>query len=100
MRTVASQMKDAEGRSVTIRLGGAAASGEDVVFSASGRVITFYGFLKAYVEGSDDPDTESDDRETRLPDVAEGDAVTAAEHRRRRARDQAAGPLHRGHADP
>ena len=78
MRTVASQMKDAEGRSVTIRLGGAAASGEDVVFSASGRVITFYGFLKAYVEGSDDPDTESDDRETRLPDVAEGDRVSAS----------------------
>src|SRR6478736_6492361 len=78
MRTVASQMKDAEGRSVTIRLGGGAASGEDVVFSASGRVITFHGFLKAYVEGSDDPDTESDDRETRLPNVSEGDAVSAA----------------------
>jgi DNA topoisomerase-1 len=78
MRTVASQMKDAEGRSVTVRLGGAAASGENVVFSASGRVITFHGFLKAYVEGRDDPDTESDDRETRLPNVMEGDAVTAA----------------------
>ncbi len=78
MRTVASQMKDAVGRSVTVRLGGAAASGEDVVFSASGRVITFHGFLKAYVEGRDDPDTESDDRETRLPDVAQGDVVNAA----------------------
>jgi DNA topoisomerase-1 len=78
MRTVASQMKDAEGRSVTVRLGGAATSGEDVVFSASGRVITFHGFLKAYVEGRDDPDTESDDRETRLPNVSEGDSVTAA----------------------
>ena len=78
MRTVASQMKDAEGRSVTIRLGGSASTGEDVVFSASGRVITFHGFLKAYVEGQDDPDTESDDRETRLPAVKEGDAVTAA----------------------
>ncbi|MDX6300759.1 MAG: topoisomerase, partial [Nocardioidaceae bacterium] len=82
MRTVASQMKDAEGRSVTVRLGGAAASGEDVVFSASGRVITFYGFLKAYVEGRDDEgDPEGggpDDRETRLPAVAEGDRVSAA----------------------
>ncbi|HVH95209.1 MAG TPA: type I DNA topoisomerase [Nocardioidaceae bacterium] len=82
MRTVASQMKDAEGRSVTIRLGGAAASGEDVVFSASGRVITFHGFLKAYVEGRDDEgDPEAggpDDRETRLPNVAEGDTVSAA----------------------
>ncbi len=85
MRTVASQMKDAQGQSVTIRLGGAAAGGEDVVFSASGRVITFHGFLKAYVEGRDDegdPDAGGpDDRETRLPKVAEGDAVTAAQLR-------------------
>src|SRR3712207_2245127 len=78
MRTIASQMKDAQGRSVAIRLGGAASTGEDVVFSATGRVITFHGFLKAYVEGSDDPDTESDDSQARLPGVAEGDAVTAA----------------------
>ena len=82
MRTVASQMKDAEGRSVTIRLGGAASTGEDAVFSASGRVITFHGFLKAYVEGRDDDgDSENggpDDRETRLPAVAQGDAVSAA----------------------
>ncbi|HEX6247544.1 MAG TPA: type I DNA topoisomerase, partial [Nocardioidaceae bacterium] len=78
MRTVASQMKDAEGRTVSIRLGGAASTGEDVVFAASGRVITFHGFMKAYVEGSDDPSAESDDRETRLPAVAEGDSVSAA----------------------
>ncbi len=81
MRTVASQMKDAEGRSVTVRLGGAAASGEDVVFSASGRVITFHGFLKAYVEGRDedgDSDSAPDDRETRLPAVEQGDSVSAA----------------------
>ncbi|MGZ4488317.1 MAG: type I DNA topoisomerase [Nocardioides sp.] len=77
MRTVASQMKDAVGQSVTIRLGGAAATGEDVVFSASGRVITFHGFLKAYVEGTDE-DAQKDDAETRLPALAEGDAVTAA----------------------
>jgi DNA topoisomerase-1 len=81
MRTVASQMRDAEGRTVTIRLGGAASSGEDVVFSASGRVITFHGFLKAYVEGRDDegdPESVSDDRETRLPDVTQGETVSAA----------------------
>src|SRR3954466_3390905 len=78
MRTIASQMKDAEGRSVTVRLGGSAATGEDVVFSASGRVITFHGFLKAYVEGRDDPETERDDRETRLPALAEGDPLSAA----------------------
>jgi DNA topoisomerase-1 len=78
MRTIASQMKDAVGQSVSVRLGGTAASGEDVVFAASGRVITFHGFLKAYVEGSDDPERESDDRETRLPALEEGDPVTAA----------------------
>jgi DNA topoisomerase-1 len=79
MRTVASQMKDAEGRSVSVRIGARAGTGEDCEFSASGRVITFHGFLKAYVEGSDDPETERDDRETRLPDVREGDVVTVAE---------------------
>jgi DNA topoisomerase I len=75
MRTVASQMKDAQGRTVTIRLGAHAGSGEDCEFSASGRVITFHGFLRAYVEGADDPEAERDDRETRLPDVSEGDRV-------------------------
>jgi DNA topoisomerase-1 len=40
-------------------------------------VITFHGFLKAYVEGSDD-DSATDDQETRLPNVSEGDAVNAA----------------------
>jgi DNA topoisomerase-1 len=78
MRTVASQMKDAVGQSVTIRLGGAATTGEDVVFSASGRVITFHGFLKAYVEGTDDSATAKDDQETRLPNLQEGDRVSAA----------------------
>jgi DNA topoisomerase-1 len=78
MRTVASQMKDATGQTVSIRLGGAAATGEDVVFSASGRVITFHGFLKAYVEGTDDSSASKDDQETRLPNLVEGDAVSAA----------------------
>ncbi|MFT4084028.1 MAG: type I DNA topoisomerase [Nocardioides sp.] len=78
MRTVASQMRDAVGQSVAIRLGAAAASGEDVVFSATGRVITFHGFLKAYVEGTDHADQRSDDDQTRLPNLVEGDRVTAA----------------------
>ena len=77
MRTVASQMKDATGQSVSIRLGGAAATGEDVVFAASGRVITFHGFLRAYVEGTDEG-AAKDDAETRLPALAQGDAVSAA----------------------
>ncbi|MGH3342168.1 MAG: type I DNA topoisomerase [Carbonactinosporaceae bacterium] len=77
MRTVASQMKDATGQSVTVRLGGRTADGRAVEFSATGRVITFHGFLKAYVEGADDPEAELDDRERRLPRVDEGDRLTA-----------------------
>ncbi|SFC61158.1 DNA topoisomerase-1 [Streptomyces aidingensis] len=76
-RTVASQMKDATGQSVTVRVGGAAADGRDCEFTASGTIITFHGFMKAYVEGSDDPAAELDDRERRLPAVAEGDPLAA-----------------------
>ncbi|MBA3844817.1 MAG: type I DNA topoisomerase, partial [Actinobacteria bacterium] len=79
MRTVASQMRDAEGRSVSVRIGATAATGEHCEFSASGRVITFHGFLKAYVEGHDDPDADRDDRETRLPNLEEGDPLSVAE---------------------
>ncbi|MFJ3667587.1 type I DNA topoisomerase [Streptomyces sp. NPDC090106] len=78
-RTVASQMKDATGNSVTVKIGGTAVDGRDVEFSASGKTITFHGFLKAYVEGADDPNAELDDRERRLPQVAEGDRLTAEE---------------------
>ncbi|WP_435245287.1 type I DNA topoisomerase [Streptomyces sp. NRRL F-5630] len=78
-RTVASQMKDATGNSVTVRLGGTASDGRNAEFSASGKTITFHGFLKAYVEGADDPNAELDDRERRLPQVAEGDPLTAEE---------------------
>ncbi|MFE5189233.1 type I DNA topoisomerase [Streptomyces sp. NPDC056628] len=78
-RTVASQMKDATGNSVTVKIGGTAADGRDVEFSASGKTITFHGFLKAYVEGADDPNAELDDRERRLPQVGEGDRLTAEE---------------------
>ncbi|MFG1805797.1 type I DNA topoisomerase [Streptomyces sp. NPDC049040] len=77
MRTVASQMKDAVGQSVTVKVGGTSADGRDAEFSASGKIITFHGFLKAYVEGADDPNAELDDRERRLPQVAEGDPLTA-----------------------
>ncbi|MGP4012971.1 type I DNA topoisomerase [Streptomyces sp. 4N124] len=78
-RTVASQMKDATGNSVTVKIGGTASDGRDVEFSASGKTITFHGFLKAYVEGADDPNAELDDRERRLPQVREGDGLSAEE---------------------
>ena len=73
MRTVASQMADAVGQSVQVRLGAISSSGQDAEFATSGRVITFPGFLRAYVEGSDDPDAELEDREVRLPALRVGD---------------------------
>ncbi|MEP7026691.1 MAG: type I DNA topoisomerase, partial [Actinomycetota bacterium] len=76
-RTVASQMKDATGESVSVRVVGQSSAGEQAEFAASGKVIGFYGFLKAYVEGSDDPDAELDDNQRRLPPLAEGDGLTA-----------------------
>jgi DNA topoisomerase-1 len=76
-RTVASQMKDATGESVSVRVAGTSSTGERAEFGASGKVITFYGFLKAYVEGADDPDADRDDRERRLPPLAEADPLDA-----------------------
>ncbi|HXN60926.1 MAG TPA: type I DNA topoisomerase, partial [Acidimicrobiales bacterium] len=62
MRTVASQMNDATGTSAQLRLTAAVpagvAQGEEAEFSASGRVITFPGFLRAHEEGRDDDDPE------------------------------------------
>jgi DNA topoisomerase I len=78
MRTVASQMKDATGNTVSVRLGGTAATGEDVVFAASGRTITFHGFLKAYVEGTDSTESQSDDAEAKLPNLTQGESVSSA----------------------
>src|SRR5713101_6243620 len=76
-RTVASQMTDARGQSVQVRLGGTSSTGEDAEFATSGRTIEFPGFLRAYVEGSDDPDVALEDREVRLPVLSVGDAVAA-----------------------
>jgi DNA topoisomerase-1 len=76
-RTVACQMADARGRSLRVRLAGTTASGEQVGLSASGRTIDFPGFLRAYVEGSDDPAAALEDRETPLPPLKEGQRVTA-----------------------
>ncbi|MBO0854719.1 MAG: type I DNA topoisomerase [Nocardia sp.] len=79
-RTVASQMADARGTTMTVRITGSASSGQECVFSASGRTITFAGFLKAYVESVDeDSGTQSDDAESRLPSLTEGQGVNATE---------------------
>ncbi|GAA0943934.1 type I DNA topoisomerase [Pseudonocardia zijingensis] len=79
-RTVASQMADARGTTVSVRIAGSAATGEEVTFAASGRTITFAGFLKAYVETLDEgSDGQADDAESRLPELTKGQPLTAAE---------------------
>ncbi len=79
MRTVASQMKDAKGESVIVGIEADTLDGRTCRFQSSGRTITFPGFLRAYVEGSDDPDAALDDQETHLPEMAEGGTVVAVE---------------------
>ncbi|MDT7757968.1 MAG: topoisomerase [Mycobacterium sp.] len=77
-RTVASQMADARGTTLSLRISGTARSGEQVVFNASGRTITFAGFLKAYVESLDEQaGGEADDAESRLPNLTQGQRVDA-----------------------
>jgi DNA topoisomerase-1 len=76
-RTVASQMADATGQSVSVRVQGTASDGRVAEFSATGKVITFPGFLRAYVEDTDDEQADRDDRERRLPQVSEGQRVDA-----------------------
>jgi len=76
-RTVASQMADARGFTVSVRLGAAASDGRDAEFSASGTVITARGFLAAYEEGRDEP--ADDDGETRLPPLRSGDPLSLRE---------------------
>jgi DNA topoisomerase-1 len=101
-RTVASQMADATGKSLSARIeaplpaaalagttvatalaeisGGAGSNGSGTVtthWSASGRTITFPGYLRVYVEGSDDPDADLDDRERPLPALADGQVLPA-----------------------
>ena len=86
MRTIASQMTDAEGESVTVRIDAVHSPlqvGETTIensrFTASGRTVTFPGFLKAYVESHDDPDESEDDAQARLPQLTPGQSVTVAE---------------------
>jgi DNA topoisomerase I len=76
MRTIASQMKDAQGQTVSLRIAAESSANETVEFGASGTVITFRGFLAAYEEGRDDDrSVKEDDEERRLPNLAEGDSV-------------------------
>lgn len=69
-RTVASQMADARKLSISVQIEAA-----DTLFGANGSRILFPGYLRAYVEGKDDPEAALEDREVILPEMQEGDVV-------------------------
>jgi DNA topoisomerase-1 len=70
-RTIASQMADATGRRISITI-----EGEGCAFQVSGKTIDFPGYLRAYVEGSDDPEAELADQERILPSVEIGERLS------------------------
>ena len=86
-RTLASQMADAAGTTVSVRLAAAvrepagtgAPGGTDCEFAASGTTITFPGYRQVYVESTDDAGDGDAEREALLPPLAVGQAVPIAE---------------------
>ena len=74
-RTIASQMADARGRRISIIIEGKARDGSTTSFQVGGKTIDFAGYLRAYVEGADDPQAELADQETVLPPVQVGDRL-------------------------
>ncbi len=79
-RTLASQMADALGKTVSVRIEAPLAEARTdgpttTEWAASGRTITFPGYLRVYVEGSDDPEADLDDRERLLPDLVVGQVL-------------------------
>jgi DNA topoisomerase-1 len=84
VRTVASQMADARGTQAQVRLEASLPAsagdldGATALLQANGRVISFPGYRRAYVEGADDPEAELAEAERVLPAVAAGDTVTVS----------------------
>ena len=73
-RTIASQMKNSEHKQINVQF-----KVGEAMFSSSGMTIEFPGFLKAYVEGKDDPEEALDNKEVRLPKMSQGDKVKCCE---------------------
>jgi DNA topoisomerase-1 len=73
-RAVATQMADAIIAFTNVELAIRASDGREAIFKTSGRVVLFPGFLRAYGEGTDDPDAALDDQDKLLPEMKQGDA--------------------------
>ena len=79
-RAIASQMAEARMLRTSVEITGTGVSGETAALTASGKAIEFAGYLRAYVEGSDDPAAELDEKETLLPKLAVGDKIHAPDN--------------------
>ena len=77
-RTVASQMTDALGDTVQVRMSGRPSDGPQAILGASGTVITHQGFRWAYVEETDEGSGD-ETRESVLPEMAAGNQVMVTE---------------------
>jgi len=73
-RSLASQMAEARQRHLTVLI-----DADGAVFRATGKVLEFAGFFRAYVEGSDDPRAALEDQEVLLPSLDEGDELDLRE---------------------
>ncbi|GET41995.1 type I DNA topoisomerase [Microseira wollei] len=73
-RTVATQMADSRQTLISVEL-----QVEDAGFRSSGKRINFPGYLRAYVEGSDDPNAAIEDQEVILPPLKVGDHPNCTE---------------------
>jgi DNA topoisomerase-1 len=79
-RAIASQMAEARMLRTTVEITGKGTNGREAVLTASGKAIEFAGYLRAYVEGSDDPAAELDEQETLLPKMTTGEKVHAPDN--------------------
>ena len=70
-RTIASQMSDAQLEKTTVDI---SVSGTDEKFVATGEVIRFDGFLRVYMESSDDED-KKDGEQKMLPPLNQGEVL-------------------------
>jgi len=77
-RTLASQMSDASGTTVSVRLAAAASTGQDCEFAASGTTITFPGYRQVYVESTDEDVAVDEEKEALLPALVVGEVVPVA----------------------
>jgi DNA topoisomerase-1 len=80
-RAIASQMSDAKLERTNVKIKVDSPQTVEELFTANGEIITFDGFLKVYLEGTDDEDTEQSGLlpELKVSDILERNFISATE---------------------